>query len=296
MPSAPTDPTTINNEKQLVRELAQLSSDDGITLNDRGWDSRVYSFDNGCYFFKFPRSKQVQDLYKYEIAAIKFVNDIDSDIVAQKILWEHPENAYFGYEGVQGQPLFNIIEKLSTEQKRRIGQTIGHFLKQFSTRQLPGARKMSLKDESKQIQRWYNDSLAFIPKYFNDQEQTKLRTFVYEIWPATLLQLGEDPVLCHCDLHFENILYGDNGDVGIIDFGDVAYCDRSKDLLELANDPVLFDAALKAYGSIDKQLKQKITVRQAMIQIINFGFYASKSDKKSLDETILKIKQNLESV
>ncbi len=292
MPSQKTDASIIENEKQLIKDTAGLSSTDEIIFNDRGWDSRVYSFGD-CYYFKFPRSEKIQSRYKYEIAAIKFMANLNVRIVAQKILWEHPANAYFGYEGVQGQPVSSIIDKLESSQKQTVGNVLGDFLKHFHELKLPGARTMSLEDESKQIQRWYEDSKAIIQKWFTETEQHKLHNLVYEEWPSKLIELGSEPVLCHGDLHFENVLYDESGTVGIIDFGDVAYFDRSKDFLELEEDEEIFGAALKTYGNQDSHLKQKIAVRQAMIQIINLGFHAGKDDEANIERTVEKIRAKL---
>lgn len=157
MPSQITDPRTIEAEKQIITDVAGLTSVADITLNDRGWDSRVYSFDNGRYFFKFPRSEKIQGRFRYEIAAIKFLATLETRVVAQKILWEHPDNAYFGYEGVQGVPVSELIGSLQQHQKQRIGEALGDFLKQFHTLKLPGARTMTLVDEAQQIQRWYKN-------------------------------------------------------------------------------------------------------------------------------------------
>lgn len=292
MPSQKTDPKTIQKEKQLIKDVVGLSGIEEISLNDRGWDSRVYSF-KGHYFFKFPRSEKIQNRYEYEIAAIKFIANMDTDIVAQKILWQHPQNVYFGYEGVQGEPVSNIIEKLSAGQKRVIGETLGDFLKHFHQLELSGARTMSIEDESKQIQQWYENCKPTVKEHFTSSEQQKLHALVYEEWPSRLIELGSELVLCHGDLHFENILYGNNGEVGIIDFGDVAYFDRSKDFLELEEDEEIFKAVLGSYGNPGQNLKQKIAVRQAMIQIINLGFHIGKGDEAKIALTAKKIKADL---
>lgn len=293
MPLQKTDTSIIENEKQLIKSVAGLSSTDEITLNDRGWDSRVYSFEGGRYYFKFPRSEKIQSRYKYEIAAIKFIATLDTKIEAQKILWEHSENAYFGYEGVQGQPVSSIINELGTSQKQAIGDVVGDFLKHFHELKLPDARTMSLEDESKQIERWYENCKSTLQKWFTESEQKKLQKLVYEEWPSKLIELGSEPVLCHGDLHFENILYDEDGAIGIIDFGDIAYFDRSKNFLELEEDKEIFGAILNTYGRHDAHLKQKIAVRQAMIQIINLGFHAGKEDRDNIEQTVEKIRARL---
>lgn len=293
MPNQQTDNLTIENEKQLIKDAVGLSSVNEIKLNDRGWDSRVYSFNYGKYFFKFPRSKKIQARYKYEIAAIKFIADIETDVIAQKILWKHPANEYFGYEGVKGTAVSEIIGQLTKGQKEKIGNSIGGFLKQFHKLHLPGARTMTIEDEAKQIERWYENCQGALSEWFSDHEQKQLHNLVYDIWPERLRELGSEMVLSHGDLHFENILYGHDGTVGIIDFGDVAYYDRSKDFLELEGDEDIFKAVLGRYGHHDNDLKNKIAVRQAMIQIINLGFHTGKKDKGNIKLTVDKIKAKL---
>lgn len=293
MATQQSDSTEIEYENQLVKKIAGLSNTDEVSFNDRGWDSRVYSFGDGRYFFKFPRSKKVQNLYEYEKAAIKYVSNLDVKIVAQKILWEHPENAYFGYEGVRGQSINNVLENLGVSQKMAIGEVLGDFLKHFHKLKLPGARTMSLDDESKQIQRWYEKSTPVVRERFSQKEQEKLKQLIYVDWPTKLIELGSDSVLSHGDLHFENVLYGKDGSVGVIDFGDVAYYDRSKDFLELAEDQDIYSAAVKEYGYFDTVLSEKIKVRQAMIQVINLGFYAGKEDEINVKKTVEKIRRSL---
>lgn len=292
MPIQHTSENKIEAEKLIIRNVAKLQSADVIQLNDRGWDSRVYSFNENRHFFKFPRNEKIQKRYLYEIAAIKLINEFDLNIVRQKILWEHPDNEYFGYEGVQGKTVNGIREKLVTGQKELIGDVLGEFLKIFHDLKLPGARTMSLEDESRQIQHWYTNSFATIQEKFTQEEQEKLNQMVYKIWPSKIKELGCDLVLSHGDMHFENILYGENETVGVIDFGDVAYIDRSKDFIELEGDSNIFEAVVRKYGQMDTVLQQKIAIRQAMIQIINFGFHAGKKDEVKLRKTIEKIRKN----
>lgn len=294
MTTQKTDALTIENEKQIIANVAGLSDLRSIVLHDRGWDSRVYSFHDGRYFFKFPRSKKVQQQYRYEIAVIEHLADRKTTgVVTPNIRWKHPKNAYFGYEGVHGSPVSEIIQQLDTVQKQSVGTALGNFLKQLHGLQLPEVRTMSTDDESQQIQRWHEQSKPTIPKYFTNAEQQRLHQLVYEIWPTTLAKLGSESVLCHGDLHFENVLYGHDGSVGVIDFGDVAYYDRSKDFIELLEDKTIFDAVQKTYGHMSQSLMQKITIRHTMIQVINLGFHAGKKDTHGMELTVEKIKAGL---
>ena len=293
MPNQTTSLKTINNEKLIIKELASLNSISEIKLNDTGWDSRVYSFGDGQYFFKFPRSKKVQNLYKYEITALKCLQKLDTAVVTQKIIWVHPKNEYFGYEGLQGKPLGEIINYLSAKEKTAIGINIGSFLKQLHKIKLTDARKITINNEIEQIQDWYKSSINVVKKSFTTTQQQKLNTLVYIEWPAMLKKLGSDPVFSHGDLDLKNIIYNTSVSVGVIDFGDVAYYDRSKDFLELSNSKIVYNNALRVYGYNDSIFKSKVAIRHNMIQIINLGFYSGKNDQKNMLITVNYIKKYL---
>lgn len=293
MPDQKTEPDVIEKEKSTIMKVANIADINEIVLNDRGWDSRVYSFGNGRYFFKFPRSKKIQSRYKYEISAIKTLSELKTAVYIQNILWEHPENAYFGYEGVRGEPVNTILNKLELAQKQKIGKALGNFLKQLHSLKIEGARNCDLVEESEQIQNWFEKNKVAISDLLSDVEQKRLHNLVYRVWPSRLLDLGIESVLCHGDLHFENILLGHGGEVGIIDFGDIAYFDRSKDFLEISEDEDIFKSVLDIYGNQDELLRQKIDLRKSMIQIINLGFHIGKNDKKNTALTIQRIRRDL---
>ena len=293
MPNQITSLKTINNEKLIIKKLASLNSISDIKLNDTGWDSRVYSFGDGQYFFKFPRSKKVQNLYKYEIAAIKHLKKLDTEVFIQKIIWEHPDNDYFGYLGMVGHPLTDVINKLSKKQSKSVAASIGIFLKQLHGSSLAGARIKTISSELDQIKRWYTDNLSVIYDVFNKKQQELLNDLVCIKWPARVNELGSDLVLSHGDLGLHNIVCDKDLNMSVIDFGDVAYYDRSKDFIELQKNNMFFSTILRAYGIDSQLLLSKIAVRQQMIQIISLGYFAGKNDKVNLQKTINIIKDYL---
>lgn len=293
MPKQTTSLKTINNEKLIIKELASLNSTNDIILNDTGWDSRVYSFGNGNHYFKFPRSSRVKELYKYEIIALKRIQKIDTPVVTQKIIWEHPNNDYFGYEGIQGKSLGETISSLTSKEKIATGNDIGYFLNQLHMIKLTGTREFTIEKEVEQIVNWYKSKADVIKDIFTLNEQHKLEQLVYFDWPAKLKELGSKPVFSHGDLDDKNIIYSNTGRIGIIDFGDVAYYDRSKDFLELNKDSTIYKNVLKAYDYNSALLDSKIAIRQQMIQIINLGYYSGKSNKVNLAKTVNLIKNYL---
>lgn len=90
-------PETIAREKKIIVNLPGLASPSPtVVLNDSGWDSRAYSVNNGQYFVKFPRSEKIRGRYGYQISALKLAATIESPVRVSKVVWEEPNNAYFG--------------------------------------------------------------------------------------------------------------------------------------------------------------------------------------------------------
>ncbi len=283
---------TIDHEKQTISGLEGLSGQATITLNDSGWDSRAYSVNNGQYFLKFPRNEKIKGRYGYQIAALKLAATVDSPVRVSRVMWEDPNNDYFGYEGIEGIPLTEALPTLDEPAKQAVGTALGSFLRQFHQLQLPEARPMGLEQEIKQLQDWYQKGLQLSSKVFTENEQSKLHEMVYDKWPSKLNALGITPALCHGDFHFSNIFYGSGGEVGVIDFGDVCNADHSKDFADF-EDQVIFEAALAAYGSDDDKLLEKIRLREDMTRIITLTAQLIKNGEQAAQAMIAKIKEQL---
>jgi len=287
-----TSPETIDHEEQIIRSLDGLSDRAIITLNDSGWDSRAYSVNNGQYFVKFPRNEKIRGRYGYQIAALKLAATVGSPVRVSKVMWEDPNNDYFGYEGIAGIPLTEALPTLDEPAKQAVGAALGDFLRQFHQLKLPKARSMDLVQEIKQLQDWYQRGLYLSSNVFTEDEQSKLHEMVYDKWPSKLTALGISPALCHGDFHFSNIFYGSGGEVGVIDFGDVCNADHSKDFADF-EDQVIFEAALTAYDSDDDKLQDKIRLREDTTRIITLTAQLIKYGEPAAQETIAKIRESL---
>lgn len=287
MNSQQTDQATIIAETQTVRELTGC---DNIVLNDSGWDSRVYNVENGRYYFKFPRSAKIQGRYMQEIAALRIAAEIDA-VQVPRVRWQHPRNDYFGYEGVQGGLLNDILTRLDDSTKLQIGRQIGQFLRAFHARTLPGARTRSIEDEIAQFQAFYEPAIPVTQETYAANEQQTLHALVYETWPERIRSLGKVDVLSHGDLHLSNMLFDEHHGLGIIDFGDVARCDESRDLIDL-EDPVIERAVLDAYGST-KHLEDKIAARKPIVQLISLTYHLKKNHMGDVERYLEMIRQYL---
>lgn len=281
------------NSKLIEHELSivkDLSGSARVTLNDTGWDSRVYIVENGLYVFKFPRSEKVREQYAHEIAALDIAQHIGG-IHVPKIIWRDAMNNYFGYEGVQGKPLSKILPSLHEEQKAKIGRQIGVFLRVFHEQRFDGVKEKSVENEIRQLHEWYQLAKPIIRQHFSHQEFTQLEKLVHESWPARMQSLPLTPALCHGDLHTDNMFYDAIQGLGVIDFGDVAIYDQSKDFVDL-EDPIVEQYALDAYG-VDATNSAKITVRKRTTRIISLAFHIGKKNQNEVEKYLDLIRHDL---
>ena len=283
-----TSAETIAAETSTVRDLIGLAPTEQVDYIDTGWDSRVYGVRGGEYYVKFPRSEKIRGRYAGQIAATRLAAKLGTDVSVPEIIWEHPEHAYFGYRGVPGQLIRDVVLTLGYDDKRAVGQVLGTFLLAFHRQSLVGVRDLSPAAEIVQVQDWFSRGLPESMKYFNEQERARLADLVAREWPLALNSVPTDPVLSHGDFHFSNILY-DNGRVGIIDFGDVCYADRSKDFADF-DDKIIFEAALEAYGRMSPYMRRAIDLREHMTRVITLTAQLPKHYTEGAGKTALKIK------
>jgi len=284
------DAALIEDEKLIVKSLAGADSDQ-IQLNDSGWTSRVYVIDNGRLVFKFPRTESVKKEYVQEIKIYKLLEQLQIHLQVPKLRWTHPHNDYFGYEGIVGTQFTSQVTSLSEEEKSKLGNDIGEFLRQLHKLNLDDPHVMNVEDEIRQAKEKYAGCSPTLHERFSTEEIARLDSFINELMPATMRQLGQDTALCHGDLGYWNLLIKDDGLLGAIDFGDIGYYDRSKDFCGL-QDRAILDAALETYGD-NAILRQKIDIRQKFLPFFDLQYFAASQNEQATNETLTKIRTAL---
>ncbi|HTE57908.1 MAG TPA: aminoglycoside phosphotransferase family protein [Verrucomicrobiae bacterium] len=278
-------------EESIISGLLPTVSGGDIVLNDEGWDNRAYIVNNGEYVFKFPRSDEIRGRQSKEIAAIRTLENIKSDLAFPKITWEGKDHSYFAYTGVKGRNLGVAIESLDPQTLGRLGTQIGTFLKQLHAKKLDEAVSVSVDDEIKFYQKKYRFSLEIIVRRFSVSEQEKIKHFAMVELPNTMKKLGSESRLCHGDLGTYNMIIDADSNLGVIDFGDTNYYDQSKDFIGLDN-PMLMDAALSAYGDTTL-LRDKIAIRRKANRAFDLPYYISKNDPVGLEQGLKIVRQEL---
>jgi aminoglycoside phosphotransferase (APT) family kinase protein len=283
------DDKTIREEKGIVGELCALPDDARITFSDHGWTSRVYLVNRGEFVFKFPRFEKTKEEYALEVLAYMVARDVGGVLIPE-VRWEHPNRNYLGYRGIIGRPVDTVIPTLTASEKRSIGSRLGTFLKKFHERTIAGAPLISPDRELSDYRHKLELGLPQMEEHFSEPEIDQIRRFVTEEYPQKMSELGFRRGLCHGDLGYWNMIYSPQGEIGLVDFGDVAYCDTSKDFAGM-DDPDMLDAALEAYaGDVSRE---KIGLRMKVHPILDLPFFVGKNDQDGIARTVAGIRRIL---
>lgn len=282
---------TKSKELTIVKELTNINEENRIVLNEIGWTSRVYIVDNGEFVFKFLKREKYQEELEHEISILEFIKKYEFNVNVPFIKWKGENNVYMGFCGMIGKSMTTeTINKLSKEQKRKIGSQIGLFLKKLHSIDYKGK---SPNNENSIIE-WFQESFSkrkrTLKKYFNEKELGSIEALVTSL-PQKSVNLGIEQVFCHGDLGYNNILLTADFKVGIIDFGDAGNLDKSYDFIGIEDD-VILDTALLAYGDNDI-LREKIAIRRQLLPLMEMLFLIDQKEKEEVEKCASKMRINL---
>lgn len=276
-------------EQATVRRLVGLPDAHPVVLNEIGWTSRVYLVNSGAYVVKFPREEAVKEEYRREIHLLRELEACDLPVLTPRILWTSPDQAYMGYAGIVGDAFDLRAPGATAAQRIAIGEQIGTFLKALHTLRPADAFAMSLDEELAEFHYKYGLGAATLAHALTAAERQQLDALVLREIPAALRRLGEDPVFCHGDLGYWNMILTDDGRLGIIDFGDSGLYDRAKDFSAL-EDADLRESALRAYGA-DEMLYERIALRRRLLPVVDLPFYVAKQNEAGIAKTVERIRR-----
>ena len=279
----------ILQEKKIVSSLTGVRLEE-IVYNDLGWTSRIYVINQGEIVFKFPRTQKIIQEYMKEIQIYYLLNDINIGVGIPQVRWQDSELRYFGYAGIPGATLDICLNELTTDTKVKIGKILGLFLKKLHTLDLKDANTYNIKDEIAEFQEIFRRGEYEIQTAFTKKKFLNIKNFVFQEFPENVLKLGLSKALCHNDLGFWNIIYNPSGNIGIIDFGDVSYCDFSRDFIGLS-DPTILESALITYGE-DSKLREKIILRMKSLPILELPFFLEKKDRVGFKKSLKRIEDS----
>ena len=178
--------------------------------------------------------------------------------------------------------------------KVAVGAAIGGFLRALHQLDLAGAPTVPVAVEGANYAEYFESGRPALAEQLTAREMRVVEAFVLEELPDAITRSGADLRLCHADLGPWNLIVTPVGapvrtkrseaepegaiyEVGVIDFGDIAYYDTSKDFSGFGDD-VILRAALDAYGA-DELLRGKAALRVKAFPVLDLPFYIGKNDR-----------------
>lgn len=277
-------------EVDVVKRLSGVSDEDRIAISETGWTSRVYIVDGGKTVFKFPRNEEYRIECRKEADILELLGRHRFDIGIPVLNWAAPDHSYFGYHGIQGAPLKDVIDALGDAEKEDIGRQLGGFLKQLHS--IPGGGGLgsqTLEEQVVEYTKMYLEDRSLLGVYFDEQEMECIDGFFTHDVKECMKGSGE-LVLCHGDLDCNNTLVGAGNRVGVIDFGDAGLYDRSQDFRGI-EDRVILTAMMDAYGEGEVLSLEAAEATAKMICILNLPYIIRHRDAAERDECIARIRR-----
>ena len=260
------------DELEIVKRLVGVNDESRIEINEIGWTSRVYIIDSGKIVFKFPRNEKFREECKQEVATLKLIKEQKFSMSLPVLNWETKDNSYFGFYGVEGKPLRDVVDGLDEQQKIEIGTHISAFLRQLhGIKNYGDVRAQTLEEQAMEYQNWYRKGRDLLIAFFSKAELKKIDDFFVHEVPKCMVGTG-DLVFCHGDLDYNNTLINSKNQVGIIDFGDARLYDRSQDFRGMEDD-ILRESMIKAYGGDEVISKTAAETTSKMIDVLNLIYY-----------------------
>lgn len=276
-------------EFEIVKRLSGITDSDRISLNETGWTSRTYVVDDGKIIFKFPRNEKYRSECEKEIAVLELLKKHHFDISVPVLNWTTENNAYFGFYGVGGRPLGEVISTLTDEQKVDIGSQLGGFLRQLHSIKFHGEiSAQTLEEQVAEYTEMYQENRHLLEAFFDEAELQDIDDFFINEVPKCMTGSGE-LVFCHGDLDYNNTFVDDELRVGVIDFGDAGLYDRSQDFRGM-DDDVLREAMMKAYGDDEIISLAAARATSKMIDILNLPYIIKNRDEEERDVCIARIR------
>jgi len=193
------------------------------------------------------------------------------------------ENRYFGYQGTVGVELSDRFNVITGADEARVGSTLGYFLKALHSLSVDVPRT-TIEQEVEEYQHKFRLSRPVLQLHFPAMKMADLDHFFMHELPGVVSELGGDQGFCHGELGPWNVVITKDGNLAVIDCGDVRYYDRSKDFLA-RKAPLMIEATVHAYGDAPR-LCEQIVVPHKAFPIVDLPYYIGKGDQQGIDRQI----------
>lgn len=279
----------ILSEMEQVRRILSLKSTDQIVYNDVGWTSRVYLVRKGELVVKFPRKESVRQEYLQEASAYLALQDQEL-VQVPKLIEIGTNGDYLSYQGLVGETL-DRVANLGASKKVELASTLARFLSYLHSLNVQGFSSYSIESEIRKGQEKYQQCKSSIHEKLDKAQIKALERFIYVNFCDELLGNESDLVFSHGDIGLWNLVLTKENDLGIIDFGDAGYYDRSTDFSSVM-DETIFKSLEENYG-FDEPLSRKVLVRRLMLPILEIPYFLGKGKFDEFEKNIKRIQENI---
>ena len=238
--------------------------------------------------FKFPRSEKHKAECRHEAEMVEIVSKCEFDVSVPRLYKAAADGAYFGYFGVSGVPLSDVMPTLSDSRKEDIGRQLGGFLRQLhGITEYGELEELTPQEQVREYSEIYQKGRRKLCGYFSGDEMRKLDKFFADEVPKCMNGIGET-VFSHGDLGGNNILIDSGNRVGVIDFGDAGLYDITQDFRGI-EDEVVLSAMTKAYGRGEILSRADAAATAKMIDVLCLIYYIDER-KAEVDKLVPQIK------
>ncbi len=199
------------NFDRIIRESLPNSEVKGLNFISTGWTNIVYEVEtnSGNYFFRFPRDDFWIRTIEKDCQFADYIKGKTSFNTADLKLYKNQGRGYSVHKKVEGEPLTNRMNDMSTQEIEKVSKQIAEFMYQLHT--IPYK-----KDEIFSI-----DNIGVkLVDFLDELIELHLDDEAKKFWKYKEFSQKENNCLVHGDLNPGNIIIDDNNNIAsVIDFG-----------------------------------------------------------------------------
>lgn len=271
----------LNNEKvKNIIELLPNLKINSYELINTGANSEAFLVNNE-FIFRFPLKKEVYEDYKLEKQVLDEISlHIKSTKVPKIEIFAKDKIFFSKHKLIEGTDFYK--SKLNTTTKEKIARQVAKFyfeLHSINEDKFDFLKNRKFNLENYDISNKNYELNKILDNNFNDNIIEKM-DFLYKIHNNFNSQ---DNVLCHRDLHEENIIINNSSLSGIIDFGNSLIANRNIDFATILEYDVKFGLlVIKEYEKLaNKKLNFKyIFYLQKIICYNNLLYFVETKNEK----------------
>ncbi len=271
-------------EKNRINDIQKLLPNfkiDNFKLLNIGANSEAFMVNNE-FIFRFPLKKTVFEDYKVEKQILETLEPyIKSTKIPKTEIFDNDRISFSKHKIIEGIDFYK--SKVDLSLKRKIAKQLAKFyveLHSVDTDNFDFLKDRGFHLEGYDISDKVNELKEILGDDFIEENISEKMDYLYE----THNHFDEmDKVLCHGDIHEENIIINNGNLSGIIDFGNVFIGNRNVDFSSILEYDI--DFGLSVIEEYEKSIKQNLNRKYILyLQQIrcysNLLYFVANGDEK----------------